>query len=149
MRHPDFSIDSATTRIYDRWFKASSFEEHIQSMIDSGQIVDSEVFQSLVDAAPAGLPRDLVYRLGAKRYANSTGFDNADLRFRRLVSPFVKDWPLALLDELISDISNNGQTYGRRSARADHMLIRAAWEALSGVVMTKPSNDEVATSFGF
>jgi len=76
-----------------------------------------------------------VLNLAISYYVASPSFDAADRRFNEAIRPFLPKFDLACCMRLIQGIEDNGQTWGRRSARIDHL------EVLTRLHGTNPQAD--------
>ncbi len=71
----------------------------------------------------------------------SSNFNTADIRFDRLIEPFLKDFDRDMLIKLLTGIQDNNQQYSRSQASIDHSKIKIRCDEILGAGFDYSSYD--------
>ena len=111
------------------WFLAESLQEHGASLLEwvSSQehpVLSADVLELLKNISDSEEWQKQCAIISNTYYGSSYSYDEADERFAAAVAPFLDDYDPESIEDLLSRIDENGQTYERRGARRDHSFVR-------------------------
>ena len=95
-------------------------------------MTDSTWERFLALAQECGLIQE-AYSVGIRIYVKSINFDNADINFPKFIASQVEEYDKQRLEELLTGIESNDQTYGRGRSRSQHVLISSRAHSLSNI----------------
>ncbi|MDZ7854183.1 MAG: hypothetical protein U5L98_16495 [Halomonas sp.] len=118
----------ADARIF-AWFLNGSLQDHSEKLIewigsDEHPGLSNEVVVSLQNISDSAEWKKQVYAIFNSYYGGSWSYDEADERFSVAISPFLSKYDAKDIEDLLSMIDGNSQTYDRRGARRDHGFVR-------------------------
>lgn len=58
-----------------------------------------------------------------KYYGESANFNGGDLRFANCIAPYINDFSIGQLSEIVKATNGNSQLYGRRKAKEDNTMV--------------------------
>jgi hypothetical protein len=111
------------------WFLSESLQAHgagLEEWISSEEhpAVSGDVLASLRNISDSEEWRKQCTTISNAYYGSSYSYDEADERFAAAVAPFLGEYDPKDIEDLLSRIDENGQTYERRGARRDHGVVR-------------------------
>lgn len=89
-----------------------------------------ETFGELLSAVVTPAEVGLLAQLGQTLYTSSWDYDTANATFDAMVKPLLDRYDEDQIRHLLTGIEGNAQTYERRRAAADHILVRQTAEQL-------------------
>jgi len=117
------------------WYLADNVDSHIDEVVTKIMTRDTDAskvryevskvrYMKLIAEAAEGGFASKAIRIGSAMYGRSKGFDDADTRFGEYIAPYLNYYDRDSLLNLVAQIENNNQTYGRGRARLDHGRIK-------------------------
>lgn len=111
------------------WFLSDSAEDHVKDIYDkilndSSISISSRYFQFFANEFVGSPLENYVINIGILLYIRSESFNEADVRFNRMISPFLEKYTQEHFENLMSGIEQNDQTWGRGRAFGDHPNIK-------------------------
>ena len=113
------------------YFIQSSFSAHLDILEQKKVWDDDETKRINIDALSEllnlddlnSVERERLLSIAVSCYANSYGYDYSDKIFSRLLSPNLTSFTNSQIEDLLTGIEHNHETYGRKKAPHDHGLM--------------------------
>lgn len=118
-------------------FLSGNINDHIRKII-AGQNEDKYInsfvtVQSIIDVynyAVVGDQQDMGYSFLIHMFGKSSGYDMADIRFSTLIKPYLQEFNISQLIDIVQKVNTNQQISTRRQSRSDNRLIKARVDAV-------------------